>query len=437
MFNVAGRTGISIGRGVSVLSPLCALLTLALLAGCQSTGLAGLREANARASLAWDGKSRSTAVPFTLVDNHIVIPVSVNGGAPLDFILDSGAGASLLFDSRQTRELALTTGDAIELAGAGGAPAASVPVATGLDLAVGSLRASGLSLAYLPIGSVPFFDSVDDAYVDGVIGGVFFERFLVTIDYDDGVVMFAEPDAAAPLPESGAGGWESLPIEAADGLVYLRASVGDRERRSTPVKLRVDTGYRGLMALSPATSERLEPPADYFPTRSRDLSGEHVGRVGVVPWLKLGSFRLLGLPAEFRLGGDPPRDGANGVLGNELLNRFNLRFDYGGQRLYLAPNHRYRAPMTADRSGLQIRAHSAGGVVERVAPGSAGAAAGLSVGDVITSFDGTPATPETLTLLKRELASERDSVNLCWRSRVECRCADLALASRFRRDQDR
>ena len=222
-----------------------------------------------------------------------------------------------------------------------------------------------------------------------------------------------------------------------DGIAHVRASVGDRERRSTAVMLRVDTGYRELMALSASTSDRLEPPTDYFPTRSSDLSGEPTGRVGIVPWLQLGSFRLADVPVEFRLNGVSTREGVNGVLGNELLNRFNLRFDHPGQRLYLAPNHRYRAPLTADRSGLQIRANRAGGVNEGVAPGSAGAAVGLSAGDVITSFNGTPATPETLTLLKRELASERESVNLCWRSRVECRCADLILASRFRRDPGR
>jgi S1-C subfamily serine protease len=114
-----------------------------------------------------------------------------------------------------------------------------------------------------------------------------------------------------------------------------------------------------------------------------------------------------------------------------VLQQFNLVFDYPGERLLLAPNAHYGAGITADRSGLQLRPHSAGGLVKRIAPASAAAESPLEVGDIVTRFDGNPVTSTNIGDLKRVLASGRKSVRLCWRRGDGQHCDDLTLASRF------
>jgi S1-C subfamily serine protease len=88
-------------------------------------------------------------------------------------------------------------------------------------------------------------------------------------------------------------------------------------------------------------------------------------------------------------------------------------------------------PISADRSGLLIRPHSMGAVVKSVTRGDLGHGSELQVGDIITSINGTPMTPLSISELKRLLASEQPAVAVCWLSGDQAYCGDLPLASRF------
>ncbi len=410
-------------------------LAALLLLSCQSVDMARFHNANARASFDWLDDEQVAALPFTLVDNHIVVPVRINGSEPLDFVLDSGAAVSVILESRRTRELSLPLGDEVAVSGAGIGEIPVARIAENVSLGLGALQTAGQSLVYLPVDSVPFFDGVDDVYFDGVLGATFFERLLIKVDYDEELIVLADPASGAAQFGLSGEAWRALPISIESGVPFVNAEIGNASDQRVAVKLLVDTGARGLVSLTSSSHPALAPPDDSYPTVSQGLSGEIIARVAILPWLEVAGHRFRQLPVEHALSGGVSDNSSNGVLSNEVLNRFNLVFDYPNERLFLTPNHRYSAPLLADRSGLQIRTHSAGGIVRGVAPGSAGDQAGLTVGDVITSFDGTPVTPETITLLKRELASPRKAVGLCWRSRIECSCADVVLASRFSRDE--
>lgn len=71
----------------------------------------------------------------------------------------------------------------------------------------------------------------------------------------------------------------------------------------------------------------------------RGLSGDIYGQEGDIAWVALGPHRMGDVtvaftPAEIR----SKQPGADAVLGNGLLRRFNCVFDYSGMRLYLKPN---------------------------------------------------------------------------------------------------
>jgi hypothetical protein len=61
--------------------------------------------------------------------------------------------------------------------------------------------------------------------------------------------------------------------------------------------------------------------------------------------VKIGPFRLENVvtafpPAEVR----SKQEGADGIIGNDLMRRFNVIFDYGNKRLYLKPNRHFDTP---------------------------------------------------------------------------------------------
>ena len=96
-----------------------------------------------------------------------------------------------------------------------------------------------------------------------------------------------------------------------------------------------------------------------------------------------------------------------GNVGSALLKRFVVTFDYAHQVMYLRRIQPTPPDVgTFDRSGLWINAKNGGYEVTDVAKGSAGAEAGVAVGDVITAIDGAPAVDEQLYAARRRLRDE-------------------------------
>lgn len=419
--NVPGRHGITF------------LLTLLLLtcSGCQLTDMVRFAYDNANSTHSWAGENRKTTVPFTMIDNHIILPVSINGSEPLNFVLDSGAAATVIMESRHTRALDLEASSQITVSGVGSGPDPIANIVRETRINLGEIELAGQSVVYLPMESVPFFTGLDDVYFDGVIGAPFFRRFTVTIDHDTQQISFAEPTENPEmdtLPEN----WQITALEINGGVPYVSAEIANAQGQLVQVKLLADTGARGTVSLTPETHEELTLPTTFFETIGQGLSGDVLGQMTMSKNLVLGTHALGTLPVDYAVSGGETENNSNGILGNEVLNRFNTIFDYHNERLAFSPNRNYTRPFAADKSGLQLRPHVQGAIVRHIAEDSKAVKSSLQVGDIITSFNDTPVSLHTIGELKRSLSSDADSVELCWQSNHGIECYALPLASRFR-----
>ena len=317
------------------LKQLLAIASALLLGGCQLVDMARFSFANASATHQWPDPQQTTSVPFRLVDNHIILPVSVNGSAPLDFVLDSGAAATVIMDSRATRALHLQMAGELSVSGTGTGPHPTARIVPGVSTTVGGLSLDGQAAIFLPLDAVPFFNELDDVYFDGVIGAPFFERFTIEIDHDQRLVSFSEPTVTAQRTRDDAGDWREVALQIDAALPYLTARVDPGEGPPITLKLLVDTGFRGTLSLTPSSSDELSQPTVYFESVSQGLSGNVPSRVAVVNSLSLASYCLRDLPVRYAQAGGESQNGANGILGNEVLQQFNLVFDYARERLLL------------------------------------------------------------------------------------------------------
>lgn len=410
---------------------LLSMTMSACLSACQLIDMARFSYANANATQQWENAEHSTTIPFTLIDNHIILPVRVNGSEPLNFVLDSGAGTNVIIDSRRSRALQLKMQGELTAAGVGTGPDPVVHIVPDTSLTTGDLSLEGLSVIYLPLDAIPFFDELDHVYFDGVIGAPFFSRFVVEIDYDRGLISFTEPQAAYERIESLGENWREIPLHIKSGVPYIEAQVNPGNDKSIAVKLLMDTGFRGVVSLTPSTHASLEEPTKYFQRVDQGLSGDVINRVAMSESLTLAGYRLHRLPVDYAMAGGETEDGSNGIVGNDVLQQFNIVFDYPNKRLFLTPNENFNAGVAADRSGLLIRPHVDGAVIKSIAPGSTGQSSPLQIGDIITAFDNQAVNYQSIRELKRTLASSGDSVHLCWLSAAVQHCGDLKLASRF------
>jgi len=128
-----------------------------------------------------------TEVPFRLAGAAqplILVPTSVNGRGPFDFILDTGAGTSLV-SLDLARQQGIPTEQMKEGTGAGG----KVRLALGTveSLAVGQARREHVQVGMIDLSDL---GRVVGARIDGDIGYNFLKDFRASIDYPKSTVTF-------------------------------------------------------------------------------------------------------------------------------------------------------------------------------------------------------------------------------------------------------
>ena len=173
----------------------------------------------------------------------------------------------------------------------------------------------------------------------------------------------------------------------------------------------IDTGA-GLTALVSAhTHESLRVPESSILTYvGAGLGGQVSGYVGRTQWLRLGPYELTSLVTSFQDLPDslrwPVAVSRNGLIGNELLSRFDVWLDYVAERIYVRPTKKWQQEFRYDRSGLVLVAggpHLRDIVVAHVVTGSPASRAGLCRGDRVLSINRIPTGWRRLSSVARLL----------------------------------
>src|SRR5882762_8634330 len=117
----------------------------------------------------------------------ILLPVHVNNRGPFDFILDTGAGTSLL-SSELAKQLEVKVIGSKEGQSAGGNVSVSL---TKVDwLAVGQTKLADVDMGVVDLGQI---GKTIGAKIDGDLGYNFLKHFRITIAYRDCEIRFDDP----------------------------------------------------------------------------------------------------------------------------------------------------------------------------------------------------------------------------------------------------
>jgi hypothetical protein len=313
---------------------------------------------------------------FELLSNTPLVEVAVEGRGPLRFVLDTGAGASVI-DRGRAEALGL------KLSAPGGRAAWARDVAVsiaGVDLPRTRLLAVPLDLPARRAGFA----------IDGILGRDIFARYVVEIDYDARTVRLDNPKGYRP-----AGGGEMLALSLADDVPYVRAQITPVGGAPIEDRFLIDTGASKTLTLSHPFVERhrLRRSLPIIPGFDVTLDGESRTSIGRLQRLELGS---LGLDAPVvvlaeRPGGAFAEAGFAGRIGGGFLRRFTVVMDYPHRRMQLVPNAHIGDPDELDMSGIVWIADPtdlAVLTVQHVLEGSPAAEAQIQQGDVLVSVDG-------------------------------------------------
>lgn len=320
-----------------------------------------------------------TRIPFKQFSGGVMVIRACfdNLKDSLNFILDTGSGGISL-DSSTCKNLGITGRQSdTTISGIGGKRKVSFVFDK-------TLHFPGMDLKNLNfhINNYEVLTSVYGEKVDGVIGYSFFSRYIIKMNFDSLFIEVYTP-GVMKYPAKGyllRPAFTSLPIQ------YLQI----KDRKQFEHNFYFDTGAGLCFLLSDQfanDSAVLRKKRRPLLTQAEGMTGRLQMRLTVIKELKLGPYRFRNVPTylykdDFNVTSYPF---AGGLIGNELLRRFNMTFNYGQREIHLLPNTHYNDLFDYAYTGLGIYFLDGKILVEDVISGSPAEKAGFETGDEIFS----------------------------------------------------
>lgn len=352
---------------------------------------------------------RKVTLPFNASNSLIIIPVSINGNTPLNFLVDTGVRSNILFSKILGDALDLEYTRRIKLVGADGAEdlMASVSPVNTFDL--GPIEGIFQSLLVLEQEFLEL-ESVIGVPIYGILGHEFFKYNPVKVNYDEGKLTFYKTDALKWRPPF----YRKVKMEIFDNKPYIHVTVRQKDGSILNPKLLIDTGANHGLLLNRETTEAITmPPLFLESALGQSLGGVLLGFIGRVDYMKFANYKLdevlTSYPDETPYSYVIKESGRSGSLGAEVLGRTRLIFDYPRSRLLVRKADNFYAPFQFDMSGMSLKKIIDDDnriYISEVRPGSPAGRAGIVAYDEILEINKIPTFIWELAEINKLLRSE-------------------------------
>lgn len=273
-------------------------------------------------------------VPSSLLESHtfrgkdgiMILDTRIGDSEPLPFILDTGASPCVV-DPVIADRLGISSSAATERRGGAGmfkSGVTDLPV----TLVIGSNQLLCTETLVTDLSGVTQLVGVRPA---GIVGGDFFRGRVVEIDYDRATIAIHDRSTYR-RPEDG--GIVPIHLKKNRSFLYANLSVPGGPQ-NVARELLIDTGSLDHVA-DPLLKESKTP---LKPITSTGLGSGFAGAAGIWNKVEIGSYTFDDVP------GNVP---SVPIVGNGILARFNLVFDYEGGWLLLRPRKKRLTPKAPD-----------------------------------------------------------------------------------------
>ena len=320
-------------------------------------------------------------IPFTQLTGGIVILKARFGSSPdtLNFILDTGS-SGISLDSSTADYLKLKpTPTERTIRGIAGIRKVSF-------LYNQQLHFRGLTVDSLNfhINDYSILTAVYGERIDGIIGYSVLNRYIIKLDYDSMKLTFCTKGTIR-YPR---GGYLLKPT--INQLVAQQLRVRDEEAVTS--RFLYDMGAGVCMLLTKdfvADSAFLDKKKKYWIKEGEGLGGKIDMELRVMKEVKLGPYRFRNVPVyifddENNVTSYPYM---GGLIGNDILRRFNVILNYARSDIHLTPNKHYGEAFDYSYSGIELYLVEGLIIIGDVAKGSPAEAAGVKEGDEVIAVN--------------------------------------------------
>jgi aspartyl protease len=277
-------------------------------------------------------RSASTPVPFTYVDNRMTIQCTINGTGPLTMIVDTGS-PDFAVDTNAAHLLGLRVRNNGTVSGAGN-KAVEIGATELRKVDIGTQSFSNVPASVLDLSEIRM--KLGFPRLDGVVGYSIMKRFAVAVDVDEQTISFLPQPPSIPPSASKTSFAGVIPIVAAtiDGIA---------------TKVLIDTGDRSSLTLFGPFAKK----HNFYAKASQvnivtgyGLGGPVYGDVFTLPSLTIFGRQLSAVVtrASRQTGGVFTESEQGGSIGEGVLKRFNIIYDYPNQKIIAWPSKAFPQP---------------------------------------------------------------------------------------------
>ncbi|WP_420318233.1 aspartyl protease family protein [Ekhidna sp.] len=351
-----------------------------------------------------------TSTEMKLYGDHIFISLSVDGSDPLDFIFDTGDGLPVI-DIDIAESLNLDLDHSSSKTSAQG-------TVQGALIDHNTIELNGILLEkdiQLYATSLSHLERSIGKNIDGIIGYDLLHHYVVKLDYDKGLFELYDPGS---YNHDGFG--ESFEFKLDNYIPHIEGEVTLNDGEVISGEFFINTGAGTTLDFNTRFAEKndvISKTGKHFSYPVAGLSKkETMHYEGRVRNFGFGTFDFSKMP----IGISTAKSGIQnnkkvaGILGNKLLRRFNITFDYSRGKIYFLKNKSYNDAFKVNASGLylQLNEDMSKVIVHRVYDASPSKIAGVVVDAEILKVNGKDASEYSLPELRELLEEVNQDVEL-------------------------
>ena len=226
--------------------------------------------------------------------------------------------------------------------------------------------------------------SVYGEQIDGIIGYSLLSRYIIKINYDS-LYMDICSRGSLRYPR---GGYLLKPIISTLPVQFARI----KDEKTYNLRFLHDIGAGVCLMLSKdfvEDSALLQKKRKLWPKDGEGIGGKISMNLTIVKELKIGPYRFRNVPTyifedTYNVTSYPY---LGGLIGNDILRRFNVIFNYQKRDIHLVPNSHFRDPFDYSYSGIELYFIDGRIEIGSVAKGSPAEQAGIKQGDVVIAIN--------------------------------------------------
>lgn len=294
-------------------------------------------------------------IHFKLVNNLIVIPVTVNG-VSLSFLLDTGVSKPIIFNFFNLKEeLSINKTELIHIQGLGNDEPIEALRSSNNTVIIGEAVSLTQDLFAIIDASINFMPSLGIP-VHGIIGYDIFKDFVVEINYSRKFIRLYNPKRYdSKLSRK----WRKLDMKFYNKKPIIEASVTVNNQEG-PVNLLIDTGGSDALWLFENSAQSISiPPHTFDDFLGKGLSGTIFGKRSIVESFRLKDYQLnkvnVAFPDFSSIQKAKVNTLRNGSLMGGVLHRFNWVFNYKSQWVAFRKNKFFNTPFEYNKSGIVMQ----------------------------------------------------------------------------------